>query len=544
MKQSVFVLLLISGLCTLCSCLSRQYHFVNIEKSWTEAQSYCRENYADLATIDNQEEMEALMGVVNSSYNEDAWIGLYDDRDGWQWSLADRDFYSEGETEFRNWARGAAQRYILIKEKKTWREAQSYCREHHTDLASVRNQTENQEIQQTRINAKQTGESWKWSDQSSSSYHNWRSGEPNNFRRNEGCAEVRFGHSGKWNDRRCDEKQNFICYGDNLVLVREKKSWDEALSYCRQHYGDLVSVSTEQLQHWVKRRAQNASTAHVWLGLRYSCALHFWFWVSGEGVCYQNWASGNGTMECRHTGAVESGVGQQWDSNPSKSAASLLDPLDLWAQNQICHLYRSPHSVTPCCPFTLSAPFCHTPLPFHTLSPILSHPAALSHSQPHSVTPRCPFTLSAPFCHTLLPFHTLSPILSHPAALSHSQPHSVTPCCPFTLSAPFCHTLLPFHTLSLILSHPAALSHSQPHSVTPCCPFTLSAPFCHTLLPFHTHSRHTLLPFHTLSPILSHPAALSHSQPHSVTPCCPFTLSAPFCHFGFNVKSSLIIYVL
>ncbi|KAG9330995.1 hypothetical protein JZ751_021284, partial [Albula glossodonta] len=178
-----------------------------------------------------------------------------------------------------------AQRYILIKEKMTWREAQSYCREHHTDLASVRNQAENQEIQQTGINAKQTGwvwiglfkESWKWSDQSSSSYRYWRSGEPNNAGGNEGCAEVRFGHSGKWNDRRCDEKQNFICYG-----------------------------------------------AHVWLGLRYSCALHFWFWVSGEGVCYLSWAPGNETGECGNTGAVESGGGQQWVSLPEKKKLNFI----------------------------------------------------------------------------------------------------------------------------------------------------------------------------------------------------------------------------
>ncbi|KAI1901257.1 hypothetical protein AGOR_G00032460 [Albula goreensis] len=273
MKQSVFVLLLISGLCTLCSCLSHQYHFVNIEKSWTEAQSYCRENYNDLATIDNQEEMEALMGVVGSGCNESVWIGLYHDRDSWLWSLADRDFYSEGQTEFRNWDSGqpnnnksiehcvamrpngkwddascdrkgpficyndSAQRYILIKKQMTWREAQSYCREHHTDLASVRNQTENQEIKQTGMQNKQHG-----------------------------CGSA------------CSESPG----SDNLVLVRENKSWDEALSYCRQHNGDLVSVSTEQLQHWVEIMAQNASTAHVWLGLRYSCALHFWFWVSGE----------------------------------------------------------------------------------------------------------------------------------------------------------------------------------------------------------------------------------------------------------------------
>ncbi|KAI1901300.1 hypothetical protein AGOR_G00032890 [Albula goreensis] len=366
MKQSVFALLLISGLCTLCSCLSRQYHFVNIEKSWTEAQSYCSENYADLATIDNQEEMEALMGVVGSSRKTFAWIGLYDDRDSWQWCLADRGFYSEGESEFRNWASGepnnnggrehcvymspdgkwddascdtrtgpficydgdAAHRYILIKEKKTWREAQSYCRKHHTDLASVRNQTENQQINQTAGGqAMWIGlfrESWKWSDQSNSSYRYWEKGQPNNLGGNDDCAGVKVADLGRWFDLPCHSTYPFICYEDNLVLVRENKSWDEALSYCRQHYGDLVSVSTEQLQHWVKRRAQSASTAHVWLGLRYSCALHFWFWVSGEEGQYQNWAPGNETGECGHRGAVESGGGQQWVSLPQTEKLNFI----------------------------------------------------------------------------------------------------------------------------------------------------------------------------------------------------------------------------
>ncbi|KAG9331697.1 hypothetical protein JZ751_018401, partial [Albula glossodonta] len=82
--------------------------------------------------------------------------------------------------------------------------------------------------------------------------------------------------------------------------------------------------STEQLQHWVKRRAQNASTAHVWLGLRYSCALHFWFWVSGEEGQYQNWALGNETGKCGHRGAVESGTGQQWVSLPKSEKLNFI----------------------------------------------------------------------------------------------------------------------------------------------------------------------------------------------------------------------------
>ncbi len=85
------------------SASSRQYHFVNESKSWTEAQRYCRQNYTDLATIDNMEEMNRLINTVNGSYFGSAWIGQYDDVNSWRWSLEDNDFYPEGERDFRNW---------------------------------------------------------------------------------------------------------------------------------------------------------------------------------------------------------------------------------------------------------------------------------------------------------------------------------------------------------------------------------------------------------------------------------------------------------
>ncbi|XP_016403792.1 macrophage mannose receptor 1-like [Sinocyclocheilus rhinocerous] len=115
---------------------SHQYHFVNESKTWTEAQRYCRQNYTDLATIDNMEEMNRLINTVNESYNDSAWIGLYDDVNSWRWSLEDNVLGKEN----------SSQKYVWIYEHRTWTGAQSYCREKYTDLASVRNEIEHQQI--------------------------------------------------------------------------------------------------------------------------------------------------------------------------------------------------------------------------------------------------------------------------------------------------------------------------------------------------------------------------------------------------------------
>ncbi|XP_058235790.1 FRAS1-related extracellular matrix protein 1-like [Hemibagrus wyckioides] len=121
----------------------------------------------------------------------------------------------------------------------------------------------------------------------------------------------------------------FTCHENKLILINETLTWKEALRYCRNHHHDLVSVRTEEMQLWVKEVAQNASTEHVWLGLRHTCALGFWYWVNGEMICYQDWAPGNGTgfEDCSHeerTGAVQSGGEQKWISLPQSKKLNFI----------------------------------------------------------------------------------------------------------------------------------------------------------------------------------------------------------------------------
>ncbi|XP_036420723.1 macrophage mannose receptor 1-like isoform X1 [Colossoma macropomum] len=368
----ISIILLLSAVCGVSAYVPHQYIFVNENKTWTEAQSYCRQNYADLATINNMEEMKKLNSTLNKlkdALNISVWIGLVrGDAGKWLWSLADGNFHRDGDT-YRNWRSGepdngvnrdeycvamlkdngtwfdvqckklytfvcynekkmSTERYIFINETTIWHDAQSYCREHHTDLVSVRNQTENQQIHNmlkmnTNVDRIWIGlfnDSWKWSDQSDSSFRYWMSG-PENYGQGQKCAAVLLTEKGQWNNEKCDNQLPFICYENQLILINQNLTWREALRYCRDHHVDLVSVLSEEIQLWVNKVAQKASTEHVWLGLRHTCTQGFWYWVSGFSICYENWAPGNGTggEDCssvERTGAVQSRGGQQWVSLP------------------------------------------------------------------------------------------------------------------------------------------------------------------------------------------------------------------------------------
>ncbi|XP_044038965.1 uncharacterized protein LOC122869752 isoform X2 [Siniperca chuatsi] len=238
--------------CSLASC-SRDYILIHNEpKTWFEAQTYCRERYTDLATINNNHDMNRVVDKMENDFS-DFWIGLYQDVINWRWSLSDEGYYGDGEAEFRNWGvsepnnentiqhcaniqhmgewgdldcdllnyflcfdgrDGAPETKILVETPMNWADAQRYCREHHTDLLSVRNQAENQDIQSMVPIGKLAWiglfrDSWKWSDGSNSLFrHQWQ-GSLDSLGEGLNCAYV---YNRKWNVRSCDTKSMFLCY--------------------------------------------------------------------------------------------------------------------------------------------------------------------------------------------------------------------------------------------------------------------------------------------------------------------------------------------
>nr|XP_033962441.1 uncharacterized protein LOC117464019 [Pseudochaenichthys georgianus] len=236
--------------CSDVSC-GRDYILIPDEpKTWFEAQSYCREKYADLATINDVQDMYRVMEKMEIYSNKDFWIGLHEDVATWRWSLSGH--YGAREAEFRNWGAGepdleratqdcagiqhtgewrdlqcdslnfflcfdgrtgALKGKILVETAMNWADAQGYCRKHHTDLLSVRNQAENQEVQSMVPEGKLAWiglfqDSWKWSDGSYSSFRYFSQEQPL-LGEGPNCAHV---SDRKWNVRSCDTKSMFLCY--------------------------------------------------------------------------------------------------------------------------------------------------------------------------------------------------------------------------------------------------------------------------------------------------------------------------------------------
>ncbi|XP_027893779.1 macrophage mannose receptor 1-like isoform X3 [Xiphophorus couchianus] len=348
--QWSLILLFLMAQCCFIDCQLYQFHYINENKNWTEAQQYCREKHTDLATVTNMKDMKRLNNISAGDQSE-AWIGLYDPTNGtrtWFWSLPGVEF-NESET---NWEKGepwddwnsncgilwpdakwsivhcrypalflcyddmnTTHKYHLIEERKTWLEAQSYCREKHTDLISGTKQLQEAENMMNAsgfidywrkpIYIGLFSNTWRWSDGSGFSFEPWYlqfDYQPNRGQ----CAVTVFDDEGRWRNENCTERKPFICYSDDkVILIKENKTWNEALTYCRGHHHDLVTVPNMDQQKQVEEKAKNASTPFVWIGLRFSCRLNVWFWVC------DNWAWDE-QNDCNMFGSMEAGGEYQW----------------------------------------------------------------------------------------------------------------------------------------------------------------------------------------------------------------------------------------
>ncbi|MBN3316965.1 PLA2R phospholipase, partial [Atractosteus spatula] len=192
--------------------------------------------------------------------------------------------------------------YHFVSSPLNWTSAQRYCRENHTDLATIDNKEElDTLLNETHISVEQAWiglykvdpEQWHWSlskwgfyKHGEAEYRNWSSGSPDP---NSACNSTEMNSDGQWEASNWTEKKRFICYSasggptQRYVLVEDKLDWRAAQRYCREKHTDLVSVRSRSENEEVRKVMKNES---VWIGLFRDA----WRWSDQRSSSFRNWS--------------------------------------------------------------------------------------------------------------------------------------------------------------------------------------------------------------------------------------------------------------
>lgn len=188
-----------------------------------------------------------------------------------------------------------ASKYVFIDDRMWWRDAQIYCRAHHTDLAPVSNAEDMAEIQSfTSFNQafwiglerdQANRSKWNWSGGGEATTFFWDRSQPQNWL-NENYGLILYY---KWHDAMDLIKKQFLCF--SALVVRERKTWEEALEHCRERQRDLASVASETEMKLIRKEVgKDVSTDRLWIGLRFFSGR--WLWVDGRRLTYEAWGGG------------------------------------------------------------------------------------------------------------------------------------------------------------------------------------------------------------------------------------------------------------
>ncbi|XP_024114349.1 macrophage mannose receptor 1 isoform X2 [Oryzias melastigma] len=179
--------------------------------------------------------------------------------------------------------------YHYVDSVLSWYEAQQYCRENFTDLATFESLDDISRLQPTFAhkqawiglwddpNAWKTSmgnqsNSWRWSvteETTTTGYQAWSYPNLDFYGGLESCGMMRSG--GSWGDYNCAAALRFLCYNVTeqnqkvYFYIEETMAWSSAQQYCRSHFLDLATIENEAEN--TDANNHRSSSALVWFGL-------------------------------------------------------------------------------------------------------------------------------------------------------------------------------------------------------------------------------------------------------------------------------------
>ncbi|XP_029004315.1 secretory phospholipase A2 receptor-like [Betta splendens] len=186
-------------------------------------------------------------------------------------------------------------KHVLVNQLMNWQQAQQYCRTYFTDLSPLSNKLEDQ-VFRGSVSPNSWGwiglymdsrspTGWMWSGGDNATYINWGYQMYYNY------YPYVFWMANQWYPGLRNDLHSFFCL--NMTVVEERKTWEEALQYCRGNNTNLVRLisGTQRLLAASQIQKQNIS-GPVWIGLRYLSDR--WLWVNSDDPVYRDWPQPEG----------------------------------------------------------------------------------------------------------------------------------------------------------------------------------------------------------------------------------------------------------
>ncbi|KAK5862661.1 hypothetical protein PBY51_018031 [Eleginops maclovinus] len=322
-SELTLCLLLFTALCLEAFIIELKVNSPAERMNWTEARLYCQKNHVDLAAGNNVNILDLSESFVENV--GEAWVGLRRDPkndSAWRWiypkageqlsgeDLSQSVFWADGQqsshcahvdTDFK-WhsVRCSSKRKFSCTEENAikhhqnsvdWYTASDSCREkkNYSYLATITmDNTKKLKAGDWIGLYRKAGETWSWIGDQQTDYRNWAQGEPSYA----DCGSFDPVNQ-KYHSKACSEEFPFLCFDDNLVVVNENKTWEDALKHCREmqspcenetspciYKHDLLSLELLYEYKYVRDRIYRATTDEVWTSLRFLGGR--WWWSNGE----------------------------------------------------------------------------------------------------------------------------------------------------------------------------------------------------------------------------------------------------------------------